>query len=111
MSIENNQLNGKVLTRDTGSGSYTLAQLSVNANVETVTGATINKLFWSTNGNITIARGANTKITLHNAGFWDLHGSGDAIGSDASANIVITVVTGGTLVMELKKQTTYNETY
>lgn len=101
MAVINNKKGGNALVRVTGTTTIALSDLQVSG--ETVTAASIVGICWSTNGNITIARGANTVVALHNAGQWDLSKCGGALGEDKTATIVITVTTGGTCLLEVSK--------
>lgn len=90
---------------DTGA-TITLANLSYEAN-ETVTSASIRKMAWSTNGSIQIARNGVNLFSLHNSGqiyFDDLN---HAVSNNSTQSIVVTINTGGSLVLELTKEATY----
>jgi hypothetical protein len=93
---------------DPGTVTVNIANLSVNSN-ETITGATIKRVMWSTNGSISIARNSNSTPTLA------LHGSGDmrfddyghTIANTSTGTILITIVTGGTAIIEVSKTAEY----
>jgi len=101
MSLSINQKFGKAVSVDTANAGYTLSDLTVSG--ETVSGATIKTIMWSTNNVITIKRGANTYFNLYYSGVWDLAATGEAFGTDATANVMIEIPTTGTCVLELKK--------
>jgi hypothetical protein len=90
----------------TGTTTVALANLSVNAN-ETVTSANIKKINWSTNGNIQIVRNSVPIASLHGTGEMRLDEYGYSIANNSASSIVITVNTGGTVVLEVSKETTY----
>jgi hypothetical protein len=90
----------------TGTTTVALANLSVNAN-ETVTAANIKRINWSTNGNIQIVRNSVPIASLHGTGEMRLDEYGYSIANNSTSSIVITVNTGGTVVLEVSKETTY----
>jgi hypothetical protein len=90
----------------TGTTTVALANLSVNAN-ETVTSANIKKINWSTNGSIQIVRNSVPIASLHGTGEMRLDEYGYSIANNSASSIVITVNTGGTVVLEVSKETTY----
>jgi hypothetical protein len=90
----------------TGTTTVALANLSVNAN-ETVTAANIKRINWSTNGNIQIVRNSVPIASLHGTGEMRLDEYGYSIANNSASSIVITVNTGGTVVLEVSKETTY----
>ena len=109
MPIEiSNSLRSTSIIRVEGVGTYyaNISALSASAD-ETVSAANIKKMNWSTNGNISITRNGNNIATLHNAGEIRCDEWGHAISSNSTANLVITVVTGGTLFLEVNKTATY----
>jgi len=90
----------------TGTTTVALANLSVNAN-ETVSAASIKRINWSTNGNIQIVRNSVPIASLHGTGEMRLDEYGYSIANNSTSSIVITVNTGGTVVLEVSKETTY----
>ena len=78
----------------------------LNAN-ETVTAANIKRINWSTNGNIQIVRNSVPIASLHGTGEMRLDEYGYSIANNSASSIVITVNTGGTVVLEVSKETTY----
>ena len=111
MPIEiNNTLRGASVIRVEGVGTYTvnLTDLRANTTTETVTAYDIKRLYWSTNGNISIVRNGNNIVTLHNAGEMRLDDWGYVFANNRTSNANVIVTTGGTLLMELSKQATYN---
>jgi hypothetical protein len=91
---------------DVGAATIALADLSANAN-ETVNSANIKRVTWSTNGNISIVRNSVPILTLHNAGSMLLDDFNYSIANNNTQSIVVTITTGGSLVMEVSKAATY----
>jgi hypothetical protein len=109
MPIEiTNTLRGSSLIRVEGIGTYyaNLISLAVDSN-EVVSAANIRRINWSTNGNIQIVRNGNNIATLHTVGEIKLDEWGQSIANNNTSNVVITVVTGGTLFLEVSKSATY----
>jgi hypothetical protein len=103
-----NSIRSSSIIRIEGTGTTTvaLANLSVNAN-ETVTSANIKRINWSTNGSIQIVRNSVPIASLHGTGEMRLDEYGYSIANNSTSSIVITVNTGGTVVLEVSKETTY----
>ena len=103
-----NTLRSSSIIRVEGTGTTTvaLANLSVNAN-ETVSAANIKRINWSTNGSVQIVRNSVPIASLHGTGEMRLDEYGYSIANNSTSSIVITVNTGGTLVLEVSKETTY----
>lgn len=91
---------------DAGTANVTLAQLAKNAN-EIVNSATIKRVMWSTNGSISITRDGVPILALHGSGDMKPSESGHVIANNATANIAITITTGGSAILEITKDTTY----
>ena len=91
---------------DAGTTNVFLANLSSGAN-ETVTAANIRRLTWSTNGSIQITRNSVPLLMLHNAGTMMLDELNHSLANNNTQSIVITVNTGGSIVMEVTKTATY----
>jgi hypothetical protein len=91
---------------DTGTANITLPQLAKNAN-ETVTSASIKRVMWSTNGSISITRDGVPILALHGSGDLRPSDSGHVIANSSTANIAVTITTGGTAILEVTKDTTY----
>ena len=108
----NNTLRGTSTIRVVDPGTYTitLANLSANTQLETVSAASIKRVFWSSNGYIHIGRGATPTpmLALHGSGEMRLDDLGYTIANTNTGNVVVTVVTGGSCVIELNKTTTYS---
>ena len=115
MSYEvSNTLRNSSFIRAEGAGTYTitLANLSTNTSLETVSSASIKKLNWTANstGSVTVARGAtpNTVLSLFGSGEMKLDEYGHAVANGATGNIVITVAGSATIIMEVSKVATYS---
>jgi hypothetical protein len=111
MSIEiNNTLRGTSIIRVEGIGTWTvnLTDLRANTTTETVAAYDIKRLYWSTNGNIMIVRNGVNIVTLHNSGEMRVDDLGYVFSNNRTANANVIVTTGGTLVMEVGKEATYN---
>ena len=109
MPIEiTNSLRSASIIRVEGVGTYyaNLISLAADSN-EVVSAANIKRINWSTNGNIQIVRNGNNIATLHTAGEIKLDEWGQSIANNNTSNVVITVVTGGTLFLEVSKSATY----
>ncbi len=91
---------------DAGTTTVSLANLASNAN-ETVTAVNIRKVAWSTNGSITIIRNSVPILALHNTGVIQYDELNHSIANNNGQSIVITIVTGGSMVMEVTKDATY----
>ena len=102
------------MVRAEGPGTYTitLANLSSNSALETVTSASISRLNWTanTNGVVTVARGAtpNTIYSLYGTGELRFDEYGHAVANGATGNIVVTITSAGSLTMEVSKTATYS---
>lgn len=114
MSYEvSNTLRNSSVIRAEGAGTYTvtLANLSTNTALETVSSASIKKLAWTANttGVITIARGAtpNTMLSLYGNGEIKLDEYGHSVANGATGNIVVTIAGAGSLIMEVSKTADY----
>jgi len=109
MPIEiTNSLRSSSLIRVEGVGTYyaNISSLAVDSN-EVISSANIRRINWSTNGNIQIVRNGNNIATLHNTGEVKLDEWGHTIANNNTSNVVITVVTGGTVLLEVTKSATY----
>jgi hypothetical protein len=105
-----NSVRGSSIIRctDVGTANLRLTQFRANARSETVTGLSIKKMTWSTNGAIVITRDEVPIFGLHNAGTMYLDDMGASCSNTASGNISIQIITGGSIVMEVSKTATYN---
>jgi len=111
MALEvTNSLRGPSVIRCVEPGTYTinLADLRKNTSIETVTTADIKRVTWSTNGSITIVRNTTPVLSLQGSGEMRFDEFGHSIANNNTANVVVTIATGGTLVMELSKQATFS---
>lgn len=108
---------GKTLVRLIANATLVIAGNNTVSNVSTsvaeiVESATITKVFWSGNGQFTITRGANTQLTLHGNGWWDLYQHGIVLSEDPTANVVVTNSSGstGSILIELSKKSNLSGT-
>ena len=109
MAIEiTNSLRSASIVRAEGAGTYyaNVSSLSVNAD-ETVASADIKRINWSTNGSVTISRNGANIGTFYNSGEIRCDEWGHSIRSNNTANVVITIATGGTVFLELSKTAAY----
>jgi hypothetical protein len=91
---------------DPGTVTVNIANLAIDAN-ESVSGASIKRVMWSTNGAITIARNAVNMLQLHGQGDMVFPEIGHSVANTSTGTIVITIATGGTAVIEVSKTATY----
>jgi len=112
MALEiTNTTRGSSIIRCVDPGTYTvnLTDLRKNTTTEIVNSADIKRATWSSNGNISVTRAANTSIlALHNSGEMRFDEFGHSISNMNTSNLVITIVTGGTIVLEVSKVSSYN---
>ena len=107
--ITNSMRGGSVIrVTDPGSATIALTDLRANAYTETVTAASIRRVTWSTNGNISIVRNGVPVLMLHNSGEMRFDELGYAVANNSASSLVINIVTGGTIVMDISKTATYN---
>lgn len=77
-----------------------------NADAQAITGGTITKLAWSTDGSITIKRGSNTVYTLSGTDHWDLRQMGLTDPRFRAGTLVVNATSANTtLVVEVTKET------
>ena len=97
------------IIRAEGAGAYTitLADMSANTSLETVSAASIKRMNWSTNGSITIARNSTTLLTLFGNGEMRLDEYGASLSNTSTANVVVTIASGGSIVMDVTKTASY----
>jgi len=107
LEIINTQRSSSII-RMVDPGTYTVYTNNVayNAN-ETVNSMNIRKLAWSTNGNISIARGSVPIFSLHNAGTLQLDEFNHTVANTNSGTLVVTITTGGFCLVEVTKDVTY----
>jgi hypothetical protein len=113
MSIEIiNTLRGGSIVRVSNPGTYTiqLSQLSANTQLETVTAAAIRKMIWSTNGSIQITRTGQTEpmVTVYNQHVMKFDEFGTTLANTPTANIVVTLASGGFCLLDVSKTATYS---
>lgn len=111
MPIEySNTLRGTSVIRIEGIGTnyINLTDLRANTTTENVTAFDIKRLYWSTNGNIMVVRNGVNIVTLHNTGEMRVDDLGYVFANSRTSNANVIVTTGGTLIMEIGKEATYN---
>jgi hypothetical protein len=108
--ITNTQRSASIIrVADVGTTTVSLANLAFDAN-EAVSSANIRRLTWSTNGNIQIIRNSVPVLMLHNSGTMMLDELNHSVANNNGSSIVITINTGGSMVMEVTKTATYANT-
>ena len=108
--ITNTQRSASIIrVADVGTTTVFLANLAFDAN-ESVSSANIRRLTWSTNGNIQIIRNSIPVLMLHNSGTMMLDELNHSVANNNGSSIVITINTGGSMVMEVTKSATYANT-
>lgn len=108
--ITNTQRSASIIrVADVGTTTVSLANLAFDAN-ESVSSANIRRLTWSTNGNIQIIRNSIPVLMLHNSGTMMLDELNHSVANNNGSSIVITINTGGSMVMEVTKSATYANT-
>jgi hypothetical protein len=109
--LKNTQRSSSIL-RCVDPGTYTINLQDFAANTtnigETINSASIKRINWSTNGSISITRNALPLLALHNAGEMRFDEYGHSVANNSTSNLAITITTGGSLVMEITKDTSYN---
>lgn len=106
-----NKVKGRSTIRAVNPGTYTIAlsDLRANTNIETILSAAITDIEWSTSGYISITRGSEPVFNLFTTGSWvNQHTVRQAGANSADQNIVITINSGGSVVLDLTKNATYN---
>lgn len=104
-----NSLRSSSIIRVVDPGTYTINIANLSASdSETVESASIKRIMWSTNGSISITRNSVPLLSLHYSGDMRFSDYGYSIANNSSSDIVITITTGGSAVVEVTKQATYN---
>lgn len=91
---------------DAGTVTININSLSTSNN-EVVTSASLKRAMWSTNGNISIVRNGNILLSLFTSGDMRFTEIGHSIANNSTSDIVITTTSGGSLLLEVTKDTTY----
>lgn len=104
MSIQSNQLKGRVVIVANSSETHTVSSLANT--YETIRGAKLTRIFFS--GNVTIGNTSATKLTLTGTDHWLLDESGAAIPFANTDSIVLTVAAGSSAVIVIDKNVTIN---
>lgn len=106
---------GRATLRCTANETFVVVGNNASSNVasnnanETVVGASITQLHYSTQNNITIARGANTILVLTGSESFNYETNGLSLNEYPAANIVVTLNGLGSIVMEIHKNSTIVE--
>jgi hypothetical protein len=93
---------------DAGAATISLANLRKNPTNETVTSADIKRVYWSTNGSISIVRNSVPILSLHGSGEMRFDDFNHSVANNNTQSLVVTITTGGSVVLELSKQATFN---
>lgn len=104
-----NSLRAASIIRLEGAGSTTieLANLAFSE-IETVSSASIKSVLWSSNGSIVIERGDEKIATLYSSGSFIFSDIRHSIANNANQSITVTINSGGTVFLEVTKDTTYD---
>jgi len=107
LEIINTQRSSSIIRMvDPGSYNVSISNVAFNAN-ETVNSMNIRKLAWSTNGNISIARGSVPIFSLHNTGSLQLDELNHVVANNNTDYLLVTITTGGFCLIEVTKDTKY----
>lgn len=90
-----------------GTETVTLADLAKD-NTETVNSAQIKRVMWSSNGSVTVLRDATKVAELYGSGDMRFSDYGYAIDLGSTSNVVVTIVSGGTAILEVTKDSVFN---
>jgi hypothetical protein len=104
-----NSKKGTSIIRAEAAGTYTITLANLATTNETVTDASLKRITWSTGGTVSVGRGTtpNTMLTLYNSGDMRLSDYGYSLANGATGNIVVTIATGGSAVLEVSKTSTF----
>lgn len=105
-----NSLRSSSIIRVIDAGTYTanLVDLSANSSIETISSASIKRIMWSTSGSVAVARNESTILSLSGTGDMKFSEIGHSLSANSTYPIVVTITTGGTALIEVTKQATYN---
>ncbi len=106
-----NKLRGPSYLRviDGATPNLALSAFSANVNTENVNSLTLTSVKWSvhpTLGNMTIARDGLVVMNVHQTGYWQHDEL--AVANSPAANVLVTITGGGTAIIGLSKDATYN---
>ena len=109
-----NQLRSSSIIRVEGASTVNVnvSQLSTNTALETILSANIKRIAWSTGGSISIGRHAASNVlitlaTLFNSGQMNFDELGTSLANTNTGNVVVTIATSGTVLLEMSKTATY----
>lgn len=89
-----------------------VAQNTQATSVETVTGLTLTRAYWSTanSGYWQISRGSQSVLELGFSGVWNMIEGGHVVANNSTANVGVDLIgtTNGSLILEFSKQATYS---
>ena len=109
-----NQLRSSSIIRVEGASTVNVnvSQLSTNTALETVLSANIKRIAWSTGGSISIGRHAASNVlitlaTVFNSGQMNFDELGTSLANNNTGNVVVTIATSGTVLLEVSKTATY----
>lgn len=93
---------------DAGTVTVSLNDLRAFPTNETIAFADIKRVTWSTNGNISIVRNGIKQLVLYNTGEMRFDDFSHTLANNNTQSIVITIASGGSIVMEVSKAANYN---
>ena len=103
------KLRGPTTIRTVGVGTANInTQAQIASTGETLTDVSIKRCSWSTNGNISIAKGGEPLLELHGQGQIDFDTDFSALSNNDINYITVTVATGGSVLLEIGKVATYS---
>jgi len=114
--IISNKKGGSITFHAIANVSMTIVGNTSASNVaigdEIVSGASIKRVWWGTDGVIVVKRGSNTVLQLTQSGYMPFADHGGAINIDMAASFVATLPANGFIIVELAKvYTSYSSVY
>lgn len=104
-----NSLKSSSVIRAVDPGTYTINLTDLAASsAETVNYASIKRVSWTTNGNITVARNSVNLLTLLGSGDIPFTEFGHTLANNKTSPIIVTITTGGTILLDVTKDVTLN---
>lgn len=111
MPVIQNKKGSSAVIRATATETINLVDLQTSG--ETVTGFVITKVYWSAaTGQITVARGGTTLLSLTGNGDWKLDTEvGSHLAENQGGAMVLTLTANSTLILEVRKISTFASDY